>query len=65
MLFYFRAEPKGGRRQHFWRYYDLATGQIVDNRWVIANLIACDRDTPRVVADYDVMVWLWTVRAMS
>jgi hypothetical protein len=32
---------------------------------VIANLIACDRDTPRVVADYDVMVWLWTVRAMS
>jgi len=54
MFFYFRAEPKGGLRQHFWRYYDLATGQIVDNRWVIANLIACDSDTPRVVADYDV-----------
>ncbi|MCK4374684.1 MAG: DEAD/DEAH box helicase, partial [Candidatus Brocadiae bacterium] len=53
MFFYFRAEPEGTQVQHFWRYYDLETGQIIDNRWVIASLIACERDTPRVVADYD------------
>jgi len=53
MFFYFRAEPESGQPQHFWRYYDLEADQIVDNRWVIANLIACERDTPRVVADYN------------
>jgi len=54
MFFYFRAEPKCGLRQHFWRYYDLKTGKITDNRWVIADLIACGSNTPRVVAAYDV-----------
>jgi len=41
--------PKGDGRQHFWRYVDLRDGRIVDNRYLIANLIACQPDTSRVV----------------
>ncbi|HUW30548.1 MAG TPA: hypothetical protein VM223_02950, partial [Planctomycetota bacterium] len=41
--------PAKGEKQHFWKYYDLKENGIVDNRYVIANLIACERDTPRVV----------------
>ena len=54
MFFYFKADPEDGRPQHFWRYYDLESGEIIDNRYVIANLISCEPDTPRVVSDYDV-----------
>jgi len=55
IFFYFQApEPGGVGKLHFWRYYDLLDKRIVDNRYVIANLIACNRDTPRVVDDYDV-----------
>jgi superfamily II DNA or RNA helicase/HKD family nuclease len=46
--------PDTGRRQHFWRYYDLLTNTIVDNRFVISNLIACSPDTPRVMGEADV-----------
>jgi len=53
MFFYFRAEPDGCDVQHFWRYYDIESGEIIDNRYLIANLVACARDTPRVLADYD------------
>ena len=49
VFFYFQACPHNGSRLHFWKYYDLKSGAIVDNRYLIANLIACDRDTPRVV----------------
>jgi hypothetical protein len=52
VFFYFDASRSEGEgRYHFWKYYDLATGTITDNRCVIANLIACSPDTPRVVAD--------------
>jgi superfamily II DNA or RNA helicase len=55
LFFYFQAPaPIGGGKLHFWKYYDLVDRRIIDNRYVIANLIACDRDTPRVVGDYDV-----------
>jgi len=49
VFFYFQAAPRKGEKQHFWKYYDLKENGIVDNRYVIANLIACERDTPRVV----------------
>ncbi len=55
-----RMESKGARGsaqdavQHFWRYYDLQTQQILDNRFLIANLIACAPDTPRVIGEADV-----------
>jgi hypothetical protein len=55
MFFYFKApDPAGQGHLHFWRYYDLREDRIVDNRYLIANVIACNPDTPRVVADYDV-----------
>jgi hypothetical protein len=49
------SPPEGGRvregveKLHFWKYFDLKTDEIIDNRYIIANLIACDRDRPRVV----------------
>ena len=54
MFFYFTAPDPQGGRQHFWRYYDAETDRIVDNRFVIANLIACSPDTPRVLGEFDV-----------
>ena len=48
LFFYFRSK-KAGKEQSFWRYYDLKTNNILDNRHVLANLIACSPDTPRMV----------------
>lgn len=52
IFFYFRA-AKAGQRLNFWKYYDLRTGATMDNRHVLAGLIACSPDTPRMV-DADV-----------
>jgi superfamily II DNA or RNA helicase len=50
VFFYYTAPaPKGQGRQHFWRYVDLRDRRILDNRYLIANLIACQPDTERVV----------------
>jgi hypothetical protein len=55
MFFYFQAPtPDLSGKLHFWRYYDLVDRRIIDNRFIIANLIACERDTARVIGDYDV-----------
>jgi hypothetical protein len=45
MFFYFTA-PRDSGRAHFWRYYDLETRKIVDNRYQIMQIIACSPDTP-------------------
>ena len=55
IFFYFTApERRGEGRRHFWRYYDVNRDRVLDNRFLIANLIACSPDTPRVVGDCDV-----------
>ena len=55
IFFYFTAAGKEGEgRQHFWRYYDLRSKRILDNRFLITNLIACAPDTSRVVGEADV-----------
>jgi len=55
IFFYFTApSEKGEGRRHFWRYYDLNSGRILDNRFLITNLIACSPDTPRVIGDVNV-----------
>ena len=55
IFFYFTAPGhSGGERRHFWRYYDMTEGRVIDNRFLIASLIACAPDTPRVVGDCDV-----------
>ena len=56
LFFYFTApSPRGDGRQHFWRYYDLASDRILDNRFLIANLIACSPDTPPAIDSVDVL----------
>lgn len=54
LFFYFTAPDAQRNTQHFWRYYDLQTDRILDNRFLIANLIACAPDTPRVIGEADV-----------
>jgi superfamily II DNA or RNA helicase len=51
MFFYFTA-PREGGRAHFWRYYDLETRKIIDNRYHIMQLIACSPETPRYPPPY-------------
>ncbi len=53
LFFYFQAESEKGKH-NFWNYYDINTGRIVDNRFLIANLISCSPETERVIGDYDV-----------
>jgi SNF2 family DNA or RNA helicase len=48
-FFYFQGRPQNAETMHFWRYYDLKTNNIIDNRYLIANLIQCQKDTKRVV----------------
>jgi hypothetical protein len=49
VFFYFQARPGDGGKLHFWNYYDLKEQRIIDNRYIVANLIACQKDAPRVV----------------
>ncbi|MBI3325246.1 MAG: hypothetical protein HYZ81_00880, partial [Nitrospinae bacterium] len=49
VFFYFQARAPEGGKLHFWKYFDLHDQRIIDNRYIVANLIACNRDTPRVV----------------
>lgn len=49
VFFYFKAFDKAGEPMHFWRYCDLKGGQVLDNRYLIANLITCEKETSRVV----------------
>lgn len=49
VFFYFKAPASEGGTHHFWKYFDLKDQRIIDNRYIVANTIACDRDTPRVV----------------
>ena len=49
VFFYFQARDSGSGKDNFWRYYDLKDDRIIDNRYLVANLIACQKDTPRVV----------------
>ncbi|MEK7993953.1 MAG: helicase-related protein [Planctomycetota bacterium] len=55
IFFYFTVPgPKGEGRRHFWRYCDLSSGRILDNRLLIAGLISCSPDTARVIGPGDV-----------
>lgn len=52
VFFYFTA-PRQGGRAHFWRYYDMGSRKIIDNRYQIMELIRCAPDTPRYPPPYD------------
>jgi len=58
VFFYFTAPARRGEgRQHFWRYYDLHTRRVIDNRYLIANLIQCQPDTPRVTGEDEINIF--------
>ena len=55
MFFYFQAPRSDGNgRRHFWRYIDARTHEIKENRYEIAQRIACLPDEPRYIGDQDV-----------
>jgi len=56
LFFYFTAPDSDNpdSYQHYWRYYDVQTQKITDNRFTIASLIACAQDTPRFLGETDV-----------
>ena len=57
MFFYFQAPRTTGEgRRHFWRYIDARSHEITENRYEIAQLIACQPDEPRYIGDQDVFV---------
>jgi len=57
MFFYFQAPRSDGQgKRHFWRYIDARRHQINENRYEIAQTIACLPDEPRYIGDQDVFV---------
>ena len=56
LFFYFTAPASNdsNAKQHFWRYFDMQTQKITDNRYTIANLITCAADTPRFLGEVNV-----------
>ncbi|HEY3968185.1 MAG TPA: helicase-related protein [Planctomycetaceae bacterium] len=57
MFFYFQAPRADGQgKRHFWRYIDARTHEVNENRFEIAQRIACQPDEPRYIGDQDVFV---------
>ncbi len=57
MFFYFQAPRADGKgKRHFWRYIDAHTYEVGENRFEIAQRIACQPDEPRYIGDQDVFV---------
>jgi hypothetical protein len=54
MFFYFQAPRVGEGKRHFWRYIDARPHEILENRYEIAQQIACLPDEPRYIGDQDV-----------
>jgi hypothetical protein len=55
MFFYFQAlRADGIGRRHFWRYIDARTHEVLENRFEIADRIACQPDEPRYIGQLDV-----------
>ena len=55
MFFYFQAPRSDGiGKRHFWRYIDARTHEVLENRFEIADRIACQPDEPRSIGHLDV-----------
>jgi superfamily II DNA or RNA helicase len=55
MFFYFQAPRADGiGLRHFWRYIDARTHEVLENRFEIADRIACQPDEPRYIGPLDV-----------
>jgi hypothetical protein len=65
-FFYFQARRADEPKRHFWRYVDLRDDRVLDNRLLIAQLIDCSPDTPRVLeADVESRVFELQERALA
>lgn len=54
LFFYFQAPRSDGLgKRHFWRYIDARTHQVIENRFEIADRIACLPDEPRYISPMD------------
>jgi len=51
-VFFYFTTPRESGHAHFWRYYDLETRKIIDNRYQIMQIIACGPDTSRFPPPY-------------
>lgn len=57
MFFYFQAPRADGQgKRHFWRYIDVNSHEVRENRFEIAQVISCLPDEPRYVGDQDVFI---------
>ena len=57
MFFYFQApRPSGEGRRHYWCYIDANSYRVTDNRYEVAQMIACNKDEPRYVGEQDVFL---------
>ncbi|MCZ6834244.1 MAG: C-terminal helicase domain-containing protein, partial [Planctomycetota bacterium] len=61
IFFHFRVRrqlAKGGSAhvRHLWRFIDAHSGAITDNRFRVAQIIACNRDESRHIGDQDVFL---------
>jgi hypothetical protein len=57
MFFYFQApRPSGEGVRHFWHYIDARTHEVLDNRFQVAQIIACQSDEPRYIGEQDVFL---------
>lgn len=57
MFFYFQAPRASGEGvRHFWHYIDAGTHQITDNRFQVAQMIACQPDEARYIGQHDVFL---------
>lgn len=63
VFFYFTAGEGEGKR-HFWRYFDANADRIIDNRYAIAQVIACRQDTPRSDRDTDLQSNVFEIQTM-
>lgn len=58
VFFYFTAPDQNNNgKQHFWRYYDFETERILDNRYLIADMIRCQPDTPRYIPTAEIDIF--------
>lgn len=61
VFFYFTA-GEGDEKRHFWRCFDAKSDKIIDNRYAIAQLIACRQDTPRSAKAADLQPHIFEIQ---
>ena len=65
VFFYFQSRRPGEAKRHYWRYVDLRADRILDNRLLIAQLLACIPETPRVIeTDLETLIFELQERAV-